>query len=348
LLLRPVLGPVVLCALTRSLSVEAAQPTLELEAPSHCPNEAEFAQFVASRLHRDGTVETETSFEVRVELLGARHVATLTAISAEGSSAERTLADPSCVELLKSVAFVIALAVEEERAELAASRMPASSPPATAAPPPPTPSATVAPVRPARPDTEASRAETSPTEAQAPPATHVAVVFGVRGTAAPAPEFSPALRLGASLRLAALSPSVSFQASALRTFEQSASVDPAEPERGASFTWTAGALEACVGTTVDPAMQVQLDACLGAEIGVLSASGEGVTPDYDRDRFWLSAVGLGRLRFPAATPLGVELEAGASLPFTRDRFVIEGPKAQVFRAPELALSVGLALSLRVL
>lgn len=350
MLLRPVVGPIVLCTLiTVARSAEAALPALELEAPAHCPSKPEFEQFVGSRLRADGAVEAGTRFEVRVELVGERHVATLSALSPEGSSEDRTLADPSCVELLKSVAFVIALAVEQERSELAsrgAHDPPLASPAAKALTSNAT--ATVASPLPARSGTEGFGSNDSKIGAEARPATQVAVLSGVRGTGGPAPEFSPAFRVGASLRLAAYSPSVSFQASALRSLKQSVNVDPSQPERGASFTWTAGALEACLGTAVEPAMQVQLDACLGAEVGVLSASGEGVTPQHDRSRFWLSGVALGRLRFPATTSLGVELDAGATFPATRDRFVIEGPHSKVFQAPTLALSLGLALSIRLL
>lgn len=95
-------------------------------------------------------------------------------------------------------------------------------------------------------------------------------------------------------------------------------------------------------------MQVALSGCLGVELGQLSAHGEGVIPDHTRHRFWFGAVALGRLRFPAEAALGLEVDAGAVIPLTRDRFVIEGPKTKVFQPPSIALVLGLGLSLRVL
>lgn len=320
---------------------EGSPPILELSAPGHCPTQAEFEDFVSTRLSAEPAY-AGTRFEVDVSVVGTQHVATISATTASGESSQRTLEDPSCVELLKSVAFVIAVAVERERDELERKRAEATAPPVAPTPTPalPPPSA---PLR-ARDEPTVTRVRSATTS----PGPSLAVLAGVRGTAAPMPEFVPAARLAAALSFPRRAPAFSVYVSGLRTLSQSVNVDPTSPERGASFTWTAGALEGCLGTSSRPGVTVAIAGCAGAEIGVLSAEGKGVRPRLTRHRFWFSTVALGRLRFPADGPLGVELDAGAALPFTRDEFMIEGPETQVFKPPAVALSLGLALSLRVL
>jgi hypothetical protein len=99
---------------------------------------------------------------------------------------------------------------------------------------------------------------------------------------------------------------------------------------GADFTWTAGSLDTCpVAWSPAP---IRLSPCLRLRGGLLEATGEGVVPVRSDTRRWLDFGALVRARLDFPGPFFFELEGGASIPATRDRFFVE-PDATIHRAP---------------
>ena len=172
----------------------------------------------------------------------------------------------------------------------------------------------------------------------APPAPRFSL--GVRATAdagsLPAPTAGAGVALG--IELGALHAAVELTAW-LPQFEAGA----VQPGPGGRFgLWTAGA-RGCFVLLGFGALQ--LGPCLGAEVGVATGRGVGISePDTD-EHVWLAGLGGLSLRHAGTSPLAVELALAAGVPLRRPTWEIEA-LAEVFRAAPVFGRAGLSLSWR--
>jgi len=108
----------------------------------------------------------------------------------------------------------------------------------------------------------------------------------------------------------------------------------------ARFTWAVARIAGC-WTIADGTLAV--DACAHVAAGMLEAQGVDVVRAQDLRRSWLAAGAHGALRWRATASVFAELQAGASVPFLRDRFYFT-PNVLIHQAaavtPWLALGVG--------
>src|SRR5207249_4159958 len=84
----------------------------------------------------------------------------------------------------------------------------------------------------------------------------------------------------------------------------------------ASFWWLAARAAACARWQGS----VELAACGHAELGAVRAAGEDVVQGRALTRLWLAGGAHGELRWPIGAVWG-QIEAGASVPFLRDRYL---------------------------
>ena len=106
--------------------------------------------------------------------------------------------------------------------------------------------------------------------------------------------------------------------------------------------WMALAASACPGWSVG--RTVTLQPCAQAIGGWLAASGRGLTNPSSVGRSWLSAGALVRADAHLGAGFSIELEAGASIPILRRRFIVTTPEGTVGETPTVAPIVTLGLS----
>jgi hypothetical protein len=80
---------------------------------------------------------------------------------------------------------------------------------------------------------------------------------------------------------------------------------------------------------------------------VRDGEGYGVTPSNTPTRTWFALDLLGRLGLLAGDWALIQAEAGMVIPVTRDTFVLQGPDAEVFETPALALVFGGGMAVRL-
>ncbi|HLV66349.1 MAG TPA: hypothetical protein VKY73_11085, partial [Polyangiaceae bacterium] len=87
--------------------------------------------------------------------------------------------------------------------------------------------------------------------------------------------------------------------------------------------------------------------CLAFESGVVSAVGSEIPNPSRRTRFWAAGQGLLKLEIALSATWFLALEGGASLPFTRYRFVFRNPSTAIHDVPTVtgvsALRIGASL-----
>jgi len=106
--------------------------------------------------------------------------------------------------------------------------------------------------------------------------------------------------------------------------------------------WFALAATGCPGWSVG--RTITLQPCAQAIGGWLAASGRGLTNPSSVGRSWFSAGALVRADAHLGAGFSVELEAGASIPIARRRFIVTTPEGTVGETPTVAPIVTLGLS----
>jgi hypothetical protein len=87
--------------------------------------------------------------------------------------------------------------------------------------------------------------------------------------------------------------------------------------------------------------------CLGAELGVITGSGENIPFAWTRSRFW-AAIEMGaRLHQALGAVWFLEADANVVLPVTRYRFVFRDPTTRLFSVPSAAGAGGVRIGMRL-
>jgi hypothetical protein len=314
-----------------------------------CPDEASFLARVRSlttkaQLAPPGTgAEEGRAFAVDID---AGHPASgrLSVGDADHPEGTRRVQAETCAEVADALALVVALAIDPRAAP------PPSIPPSPADggfPPlaetavsPPIRSAVTSPSAGANPPPAAR----SLAQESIPPATRGTSTRGVLLgglDAAIDVGVSPVMLFGLSPYVGWEAKSAALFAPSLRlAFHRAQSGTVAVPDGAATFTWTAGRLDACpLARTLTT---VRLTACTRIEAGALEVSGGAVVAARTALRVWLAAGALARAEWTLFDPLFLNLEASASVRLTNDRFVFL-PNTTVYQVPLVGVGAGTGL-----
>jgi len=129
----------------------------------------------------------------------------------------------------------------------------------------------------------------------------------------------PSPALGVTVQLAILTPRLRVEITGTSWLDQRATL-PSRASTGGDFSFISGAAMAC------PMLMrglVELGLCGGLELGRMSATGFGVDHPTEDAIPWAAARASGLLLWPVSELFALRLEAGAAIPFTRPRWVLE-------------------------
>jgi hypothetical protein len=90
----------------------------------------------------------------------------------------------------------------------------------------------------------------------------------------------------------------------------------------------------------------RLSLCAVAELGLVTASGTGIDLPESSDNLWVALEPALRLETPIERRWFFALEAGATLPITRYRFVFDNPRLPVHSVPSVLAAGRLGVGLR--
>jgi hypothetical protein len=302
---------------------EPERIVLVYQAPAECPDSDAFRAAVRERASGDWEArpgEAGRRIDVTVTRSGARFVAGIVFLNAEGERVARSLGGSSCADVVDGIALVTALAIQSRVEEAVARSEPEPAKPAPSAP-----------VRPRAPASQLSSARE----------THAR--FGAAARAAsgtgPGPSFGPALfsalewrrtRLG--LAFGALwSGRVTANGVSAHYRRLSGRIDGCPY----AFGTAAFGFEPCA---FFEAGSLHGEGAPGAELA--STSG-GASP-------WLVPGLLLRL-VAGFEPVVVDLELGGGVPLARERFglVVDGEERTTFQVPRFVLDGALGVGFRL-
>ncbi|WP_437670393.1 hypothetical protein [Sorangium sp. So ce131] len=321
------IGLVVLGGASVAAAPDPIPVRIDLDAPADCATADQLYAAISARNERvrlANADEPSMNVQVRLTRTPRKVHGELRVIHDRGSTDTRTVEGASCGIVLQALSLTAALSLDQVAEEAA----PAPPPPPTTPPAPP-------PVPP------------PPPRDQAP--------------AAPAPEAPPfRFELGAQALVAqVVSPYVSLGGAVVARMTQRSN-SALSPSFGialvharndlvgagrASVQWTAAALTGCP-LRWHVAGPVDVQPCVFAAGGWLTASGRGITDPQSASRSWWSAGALARADWALATDTSLELEAGVSVPLVRRRFIITSPEETVGETPTVSPLAGLGLVYR--
>lgn len=314
---------------------------LEYSAARECPSTDELLRRIASYTTRWTLAQPDEAarrFVVRIARRGDRYVGRLDLREARGDAAAREIAADDCDDVVLGLAIAVAIAIDPHAA--LGPDVPGREAPDAPSPvaPPETDVPAPAPARPRR------EAQTAPAP-QAARVDRLAASVGARAEANSAVSGVLAVvdvyvEVEWSAPIARLPLRPVLRAGLRKSFARTSRVGETET----SIEWSAGQIEACP-TRLLVTSRLAIEACLGSNVGVLSAAvrdipGAGVT-----HRFWLDYGAVVAARWRFHPDLFVEAAGAAWLPVTRDRLRVE-PDGLVTEAPPVGFSAGIGAGWR--
>jgi hypothetical protein len=314
---------------------------LVLEQPSACAVESELPllaeRALGQPLESAATVRCSISIEREGDAFAAQME--LSTPGAPSAAGKRSFRAPTCELLADTLALAVALAVGESDSVAPPSGGVASA--AALAPPP----------APARAPGESDAGAALKAEALAPAGLRGSARAGVVADAGTLPGLGVGATLGVSLG------GDWIEGRALGTYLAPRDrPSPTRPDASVEFQLLAAGLALCAPGVVQLS-RLRAGACVGAELGTLSARASGFSESGAGDVLWRA----GRLdvegRWALASGIDLELAVGALAPLVRHRFVLDEfrpgfvsewySQATVFRTPAIAgrASIGLSIEL---
>jgi hypothetical protein len=352
----------------RAWAQSAAPPSITYSAPASCPSEAAFLRRLQSRLGPSGATGAARTLSVRIALLEARYVGTLSLSEAGGRATTKTLSDRDCEGLVDALSLVTALALEGNAIEgsdgdrsSVASSVP-SPPSAQTSTSTNTPSAAPAASNSATAATQANStnaplatqansmnvpaasnsattqapSESGP-EPGAPTASRIGVALGGLAAVGPAPNplFGAAFTLHWVMRdVGPFTPSLELGGEASRA------ADATESKGTASFTWLAVRATAYVVRWAFGAGVVLRGGVTG-DFGVLLASGRDTVSPAASSRPWSSLGAVAGLELPLGAVFAIQPTVGVEAPLRRDRYAFGS--TDFFQVPPVVATIGASL-----
>ena len=285
---------------------------LHWRAPDTCPSELDVAARIDHLLGASESQRRAPPVEAEAVVLATKGGFELElTLQQAGEARSRSVAAPTCEELSRAAALVVALAVDPSISEPARTDAPSSASFPSPCPPLESPTPSPAPVA-ACPKCPACRPPVR--QPSLAPPWRVALVAGVSATYGELPRSWPRPLLGVGYSRG----HHWFEISLGAAFSTSQKLGG---PRVATFTHWFSVPRYCLET---PLARWRMGGCGSAELGVIHASGFGVTQPLSRREWWVAA-GLG-LQAQAQLTSGTHLLLGADLllAVTRPRFVLAG------------------------
>lgn len=308
---------------------------LDYSAASECPSSDQLLRQIVSYTTNWTLAQPEESarrFVVRIARREDRYEGRLDLREANGDAASRELEADDCADVVLGIAIAIATAIDPHAA--LGREMPAANVPVTRAPvDPPEPEVLSPPLRttpaerPRRPAPKAARIDRIAASIGARTEANSAVsgVLAVVNVYVEAEWSAPVARL--PLRPV-------LRVGVRRSFTRTSRVGETE----ADIYWSAGQIEACPIRFMVTA-HFSMEACLGSNVGVLSAEARDIPAAGVTHRFWFDYGVVAAARWQVHPNLFLEVVGGGWLPLTRDRLRVE-PDGVVTEAPAIGLSGG--------
>ncbi len=329
---------------------EPARPVrVTYDAPAECPSMSAFVRDLRARSPHIVVTRESPAFglAVRVRREGRRVVGQVEVSAANGTTSQREVEGESCPDVVAALAFIASIA---SVVSVTPSESASAPPTAPAAATPPAASVELTPAGPkplASPSTTVAPIVDTPLVPIAPPPSaaarlrialggHVGVAYGLAPiVVVPLYLFVDAARPTEG----AFAPSVRLRAG------HAESGDVTAASGTAAFASTTLGVDGCAGVALGARRSVEIAGCVRLEGGVLYARGRDVTPVRSALRPWVALGPALRVSVTVAGPVFVELEAGAPIPFVRDRFFFAS-STTLFRTSAVgvagALGVGVA------
>ena len=295
---------------------------IEYSAPDECPSAEEFSGRVKQRVSKARFAEEgelARTFRVRVASREDKSVARVEFVDADGEKASRTIAAPTCDEVVNAIALATALAMDARAGEEPPETVPVAPPPAVA----PEPEAPVAPT----------------TVKPRPPGARWDAGAGFDLLSGFAPSLSAGLHV-----FAEYTPSFwSARATAMHADSGKVAVDGGRIR----FRFWGGRVEGCplrfesAPFTAAP--------CAGFELGALHGEGlpgRGIAEPKDTTELWLAGLVVGRVGYALDDFLLLELAGDVRFPLTRHEFVLERPDRSVHEVPAVAFGASIGVGFR--
>ena len=318
---------IVLVALTFSRPARAAEPAaLRYEASATCPDRTTFLRELHARTARwsESPVATRT-FVIQLTDDGAAHArGSLVIEHGERRGVPRVIEAKSCVEAVRALSFVVALAID-----------PDAKPPTTESADAPPEETTTAPTPEARAPTEARSTTGDPVAGSTRPVPsadrrrgttmpmwwRIGASVEAVGLAAPGAVFGGGLVVGVRPM-----PWLDVRLSAHQTLP----TEVETPATSTTFSWTTGRIEPCLELFQTGALEG--GPCAFAEVGRTVGRGGGVARLETATHVW-SALGPSvHAQWTGAAPFVLEGGLGAAFPLDRTDFAYRtGPT--VYRPP---------------
>jgi hypothetical protein len=299
------------------MSVQAAD--IRWSGASGCRRESEVAEQVETMTKRRLTEVDAADFELILQPVsdGTLRLSLVTAPRHGGAPSTRSLEGASCADVTDAAAVAIALTIGSPE-----------DPTTTTEPPPLPPSAV-------RPTHQPPAGRDSVTPPVARPSA-LAWLVGVNG--ALDSSVTPHAVPGGALRFA-------LTAARFRVELEGAVFAPARvldaQQRGGRFQLAYAAPLACLVRSFGTRAGL---ACLGYELGELSADGEGIATSHHRSTFWHALRAEAGLSWPLVGGLSASGRLGGALALARHAFVLDDPQA-VHRPALFSVRAALGLEL---
>jgi hypothetical protein len=314
-------------------------------ASEGCPDQAAFIARVRVRTTKAQLVPAGTgagegrAFDVEVDA-GHPAYGRLTVGNPEHPEGTRRVQAETCEDVVDALALMVALAIDPRVPASAATSSPPTpeaGPPSVAeatVPPPVAPAVTGPRLDPNRTSVARAALEDSPRGRSSDGNAQHVLMAGLDAT----------LDVGVSpVTLVGLSASVGWQSRGAAPFSPAlrAALDRAQsatlslPKGTAAFTWTVGRLDACPVAGVLHSFRIT--ACARIEVGMLDVAGGDIVGAQTKHRLWLSSGAFARGEWTFFEPLFLNVEAGANVRVTNDRFYFL-PDTTVYQVPLVGLS----------
>lgn len=296
---------------------------IEYSAPDDCPSAEEFSARVKQRVSRARFAEPgelARTFRVRVASRADKSVARVEFVDADGEKASRTIAAPTCDEVVNAIALATALAMDARAGEDEPEAAPLAAQEETApAPPPPR---AVAPAR--QPREHGARWDAG---------AGVDVASG----------FAPSLSAGLHV-FSELTPSFwSVRWTALHADSGKVAVEGGRTR----FRFWGGRAEGCpLSWAWEP---LRLAPCAGLEAGALHGEGlpgGGIARPKETTELWLAGLVVGRVQLALDDFLLLEAQGDLRFPLTRHEFRLDTPERTIHDVPAVAFGASLGVGFR--
>jgi hypothetical protein len=292
---------------------------IEYAVPPGCPSEDAFRVQVRARTSRlRETADATHARTFLVSIARADHSVSghLVVRSAGDGQLVRDVAGNRCEDVVAAMALIVALDLDPNAATSSLAASTVSSQQAANVPGP----------------------EHAPERARATASSAWSMALGIHAALDGGP--APRPLIGAWYFVEAGGPPRGFFAPTVRVaFERATSAaDAAVPGPTASFTWTAGMVEACPARWTSGSSGIS--PCLRMEAGVIEATGANIDPVRSPRRPWLAAGVGAEGRWFFFTPLFFDAEVGARFHLYRTRYFFQPDITTYYETPLVGWTAG--------